>query len=694
MGVLTSLFAAAAAAGAVWAQDVVENEAVVGDEAVAQTSQPARGALREVDPGLTPLICPFRGAIEYEPGAVECGLITVPENRETPDSRLIQLHYVRIAAWGEDEETRREDPIIYLTGGPGVGVDSYVGRLKDHHVAEHRDLYILEQRGIGASTDFCELYDNVAPDRTTATSMGEMQIAGAERMRLCFQEAAAQGVDLSGYTTVENARDVKALREALGFEDWNVWGISYGSHLGQMLLREDPDGIRAMVIDAIVPNDLKGLQDYGRVFSRVVSNFAETCEDGALCEDLEARLWAAMESLRDDPVILRVDESEAFPSGELWIPPAVAAYFPFSMAYEQDEHPAIPAVINAVADFAETRDPKIIAGMEAILASPGGGGAGFSVSQGMSSAIRCNDGYVHEALAAYDETPPGRWDGFLGTREGQAYTARVCEEEGLAPRDRADYALVQTDIPTLIVNGAWDPVTPPWLAEYIHEGMPGSRLIITPYAGHGPTRSMPECAGPVMTAFFDNPDLEALDATCLEEGVERPVFADLTPTKAPFLAAGLIADAPQSFAGPILWLGGSLLALLIGAVMIPLGFFGRLIDGASAGAMHADTGGARLTVWFAALAGLGGVAMIGAGAYAATEISEIAILAGLAGPAGAGMWLVLVSGLLGVASLALVIRAALGAGRIRIGTLVGFPIMAIAAAALTSFAFVWDLTPF
>jgi len=688
MGVWTGLLVAAALSGSISVQDASIEPAAV------EPSAPDAPVLRRVDPNPTPLICPFRGAIEYEPGAVECGLITVPENRERDDSRLIQLHFVRIAAWGEEEDSHREDPVIYLTGGPGVGVDTYVERLKDHSVAEFRDLYILEQRGIGASTDFCELYANVAPSQTAATSMDEMAIEGAERMRLCFQEAAGQGVDLSGYNTVENARDVKALREALGFESWNVWGISYGSHLGQMLLRQDPDGVRAIVLDAIVPNDIHGLFNYGRIFSQVVSNFAETCDDGALCEGLEERVWSTMESMRDDPVILQIDESEVFPSGELWIPPAIVAYLPFSMAYEQSEHPAIPAVINAVANFAETRDPKIIAGAEAILASADESDEALSLSQAMSNAIRCNDGYVHEALAAYDETPPGRWDGFLGTREGQAYTARVCEEEGLAPRNRADYALVQTDVPTLIVNGDWDPVTPPWLAEYIHEAMPGSRLIITPYAGHGPTRSMPDCAGPVMTDFFDNLDVDGLDATCLEEGEERPVFVKLKSTRAPFLAAGLVADAPQSFIAPMVWLGGSLFALLIGAVMIPLGFFGRIIDRTPVSVIGADTGGARLTSWLAALTGLAGFGMIGAGAYAASEISQVAVIAGFAAPAGAGMWLVLVSGVLGAVSFGLLVRGFLGEERIRIGTLIGFAILAIAAVALTSFAFVWDLTPF
>lgn len=676
---------AAALAGAAGAQEAPGEQALLQD-----VSAPV---LRQVDPNPIPLICPFRGAIEYEPGTIECGLITAPENRERPDSRLIQLHYVRIAAWGEDEETHRADPVIYLTGGPGVGVDSYVDRLKDHAVAEHRDLYILEQRGIGVSTDFCEQYGSVAPAQTAATSMEEMEIADAERMRLCFQEAASQGVDLTGYNTVENARDVRALREALGFEAWNVWGISYGSHLGQMLLREDPDGVRALVLDAIVPNDLNGLFNYGRIFSQVIGNFAETCDEGALCEDLEERFWRAMESLRDDPVILQIEESEAFPSGEQWIPPAIVAYLPFSMAYEQDEHPAVPAVINAVADFAETRDPVLIAGAEAFLASPDDGDDELSLSQAMSNAIRCNDGYVHEALEAYDETPPGRWDGFLGTREGQAYTARVCEEAGLAPRDRAHYALVQSDVPTLIVNGDWDPVTPPWLAVYIHDAMPGSRLIITPYAGHGPTRSMPDCAGPVMTAFFDDLDVEGLDAACLEEGVEPPVYVELMETKAPFIAAGLTADAPASFAGPGLWIAGSVLPLLIGAIMIPLGFVGRIIDRTPVSVIGADTGGARFTGWLAAISGLSGLGLIGLGAYAASEISQAAVLAGFARPAGYGAWLILLSGLLGAVSLIFLVRAFLGEERIRIGTLLGFFLLGVGALSLTGFAFVWDLTP-
>ena len=119
------------------------------------------------------LICPFKGDIEYEPGEIECGLLQVPENREDPNSRMIELHFVKLnSRWGHEDfdeirdedalpwaegmaDGRREDPVIYLTGGPGAPVTSYVSRFKDHTILDYRDLYILEQRGIVTSGDFC-----------------------------------------------------------------------------------------------------------------------------------------------------------------------------------------------------------------------------------------------------------------------------------------------------------------------------------------------------------------------------------------------------------------------------------------------------------------------------------------------------------------------------------------------------------
>ncbi len=668
------------------------------------------------DPGPVSVVCPFRGEIDYEPGDIECGFVTVPENREREDTRAIQLLYVRIAASGDEEEdgeadeaseeddaqagdaaeddTIRPDPVLYLTGGPGVGVNTYVARLKDHPITQHRDLYILEQRGIGRSGQFCDFYSETALEESYAESIEESERAQAERMRRCFEEARASGVDVSAYNTVENARDVKALREALGFEDWNIWGISYGSHLGQMVLREDPEGVRAMVLDAIVPNDLAGLMEIHRMASTVLENILATCDGARACDNLEDRFFAAIDNLQNDPLVIEVEDIEIAPEGSVWLPPALVAFIPFSMAYEQDEHPYIPATIQGIADIVETRDEAVLRGLGA-GASMGGPG-GLSISQGMSSAIRCNDGYFHASadVFAEDAAAHPRFAGLIGTEEGARYTAQVCEDAGLAPRDRSDYQLVeQAPAPTLIVNGAWDPVTPPWLATYIAEQMEGSRYVEAPFAGHGPTRSMQECAGQVLTDFFDTLDLEGLDASCLEEGVGEPKYVDLFQTTAPLRLAGVSEGGPEKAAPVVLWAGLSALPLVLAVLIFPLGFFGRVVDGTPVAELRAETSGARFVAFLAALAGAAGLGLMGYGAYVNGDAAPASILAGFAPPAGSGAWLLLACGLLGVISLVMLLPGAFKEPKVRIGTLLGVVLTALAAISLTVFAVMWDLAP-
>ena len=133
----------------------------------------------------------------------------------------------------------------------------YIKRFKDHGIRKHRDMYILEQRGIGYSDDFCPYYSLRKPEVGNVSTFEEYLAAGLSAAVDCAANAASHGVDLSGYNTFEDARDVKALRIALGYEKWNVWGISYGTILGQAYIKVDPEGILAIVLDANVPLDVR-----------------------------------------------------------------------------------------------------------------------------------------------------------------------------------------------------------------------------------------------------------------------------------------------------------------------------------------------------------------------------------------------------------------------------------------------------
>ncbi len=168
-------------------------------------------------------------------------------------------------------------------------------------------MYILEQRGIAYSGDSCPRYSARKPENFAVDTFDGQQQASLTAAVDCAANAAVAGVDLSGYNTIENARDVHAFRRALGIEQWNVWGISYGTILSQAYIKEDPEGIRAIVLDSIVP--LNAGQDFQHwrfvnAYVRDLRKLDELCRADENCAathpNLEDRLRQVTQSIIEE----------------------------------------------------------------------------------------------------------------------------------------------------------------------------------------------------------------------------------------------------------------------------------------------------------------------------------------------------------------------------------------------------------
>ncbi len=651
------------------------------------------------------LVCPFKGDIEYDPGDIECGLLQVPENREDPNSRFIELHFVKLnSTWDDEEEAdkdddeedsglapgKRDDPVIYLTGGPGAPVRYYVDRFEDHRIRKHRDMYILEQRGIGSSGDFCPKYSARKPEKYDDKTLEEYFDSSIEAANDCAINAKAAGVDLTAYNTIENARDVQAFRMALGLEQWNVWGISYGSILGQAYIKQDPAGIRAFVLDAIVPINARDETLFWRVanwYDRDLKKLDELCRAHDSCAkhypNLGERVRQATKTVIDNPIVVDVKDTELYPSGQATFFADIAAFLPFVFLYEQSNYPGLPGLIYAWAEAVENRDETLFK----MLAQANGDFGG--VSQGMYDAIFCMDGYAEAQIASgkadYKEFPI--LAGAVGSVESDQKRAQRCLDMGMTPRDASEYAPVQTDIPTLLIEGDMDPITPPPLAKAILPGFSNATYVEFPYAGHGPSRSV-ECAGDMLNKFYDDPTAEP-DLSCVDEMEAPDFFVPLYTTSiAPRL--GLIAiEDKKALAGPAAWGGLSILVILIAFIFLSVAPIGRLIDGRQA----ADASGARWAAWLAAFFGTATIAIFGAAVAVTYEASEMLLLFGLVPWAQLGAIAGVVAGLAGIAAIALTILARL-MRKLPIGTLVGLLLTGAAAMGLSSFLMYWDLGPF
>jgi pimeloyl-ACP methyl ester carboxylesterase len=154
------------------------------------------------------------------------------------------------------------DPIVYPEGGPGVsGLFSAPGNVL-RGINADRDVIFVDQRGTYHSEPFlaCPEIDvflaKSVSEHFSAPPTGEQSNAATTA---CRDRLAATGVDLASYDTAENASDIADLREAMGIEEWNVYGVSYGTDLALTLLRDHPEGIRSVVIDSVVPPNLDNI---------------------------------------------------------------------------------------------------------------------------------------------------------------------------------------------------------------------------------------------------------------------------------------------------------------------------------------------------------------------------------------------------------------------------------------------------
>jgi pimeloyl-ACP methyl ester carboxylesterase len=180
----------------------------------------------------------------------ELGTFEVPERRADPRSRRIALSFVRFRSTAASPGA----PIVYLAGGPGgSGIATATGPRFPIFMALRRlgDVIAFDQRGTGRSNHLAPCDAHVGHLIERPLTRASMVDHFRRRIGECFAQWKAQGSDIDGYTTRESADDLEDLRRALGARTLNLWGISYGSHLGLAMLKYHEASIGRAVFASI-----------------------------------------------------------------------------------------------------------------------------------------------------------------------------------------------------------------------------------------------------------------------------------------------------------------------------------------------------------------------------------------------------------------------------------------------------------
>jgi pimeloyl-ACP methyl ester carboxylesterase len=427
-----------------------------------------------------------------------CATLAVPLDPAEPDGPTVDLFVARIAALSAEP---RPDPLVLIAGGPGQStVDMYLQlRGAFEQARRDRDLILVDQRGTGRSA---EGFDCSVPDDLSLDTTGPDDLE-----RIVDECLTSLGHDPRLYTTSVAVQDLDRVRAAIGVEQWNLYGVSYGTRVAQHYLRRFPEHVRSVVLDGVVPAPLALGPDVAREAQRALEQIFARCTTDTGCG---ARFAELPQHFAD--VLTRLDAPAAGAE-----PPPLTALELRTLVRFMSYSVATVALLPVLIEEAHGGNYSPLAGQARTLLRD----LPESLSFAMSNSVMCTEDFPY----ASSDSAEGLGDTYLGTTivEGMGL---ICERWPVGAIDDDFKTPLVSDKPVLLLSGEFDPITPPAYAERaISGGLDNSVHVVGRGQGHGlvPVGCVPR----VLRAFLETPQPGELDATCLDAEPPTPFFLTL-----------------------------------------------------------------------------------------------------------------------------------------------------------------------
>jgi pimeloyl-ACP methyl ester carboxylesterase len=435
---------------------------------------------------------------------VECGYLVVPENRHKLDSQTIRI---AVAVFKAKTKMLITDAVIYLEGGPG-GHSLETARISFSNAfapfAAKRDFIMFDQRGVGYSEPSldCPEVTKAAYEGMTKRMTGEERIANRLKgLQACRDRLAEEGIDLSAYNSQENAADVNDLRTVLGYKTFDLYGISYGTRLALTVMRDFPSGIRSVILDSIVPLQVDLYADIPANADRAFNVFFQGCLRNRQCNaaypQLDKVFYGLVAKLNQKPVTISVRHPFTGRKYNLLIDGDLMIELLYHALYSSRVIVYLPKIISDASK-----------GKYQLLQEALGGSLVQHeyVSAGMYYSVQCAEEISFdtvEKLRAADKRFPKLGKAF--DVESYYHACRIWNVDSAPEIENKAVVIDKTKkIPTLLLSGEYDPITPPRYAGLVAQTLPGSWQFQFPGVGHGVSVG-DACPYRVALAFFDKP---------------------------------------------------------------------------------------------------------------------------------------------------------------------------------------------
>jgi len=386
--------------------------------------------------------CPFAQEPWVASVKAECHWLLVPQDRNRDTVASVRLFVVVLRA----DRAGGKPPLVLLHGGPGVSALVPMARWARGQGPLERDFVIYDQRGAGLSEpDPCPQYasrlgDQAASEALGSTGRGILQAVARE----CVASMQARGIDPAAYSTVANVADLVDLRLALGYDRWDIYGLSYGARLAQEAMRRDPHGIRAVVLDKPVPPGAEGAVA-PLATQRALERVFAACDRNAACHAAfpapDQTFIEVFEALSQAPLAAGRASRRIELDGEGFV---IAVR---RLLRSREGITSLPLLLHELRHGDQVRAARELLR----LAGAGGGDAGRATLW----LVQCYDQYGPAYTARLDTVRSMVWrplQALDNRQECPMWQTRFAAADENAP--------VASDIPTLVMTGEFDAATP------------------------------------------------------------------------------------------------------------------------------------------------------------------------------------------------------------------------------------------
>ena len=440
---------------------------------------------------------------------LECFVLVVPEDRGKPEGREVRLRGVILKA----KRAAVAEPVFYLSGGPGEaplvalepGADALVEGdwWKDTAaLRRRRDVVILSQRGAGGATPNLDCFAPRVSEPAKAKRRAVTEQQESDILLRCREELDREKIDLAMYATPMLADDVADLARLLSLPKINLYGASYGTRWGQEILRRHPDLLRVAVLDGVYPPQINGEQNEAGIVRAVFEQLYAECDADAFCREHHPALRKTVETLVEGadrkPLAITLQLDDGPQPARL---DSAKLMLVLLQMMREGEAALIPEAVAA------TRQRQL---QPAHLVRRGSRGRRRRPAGAECAAIR-RAVQQHRMPRDLGRHRPGGAPCAIDNAGiyGLSATAQQVGDllSGVARAGGAGHERqpVKSTVPTLLMSGGYDWLTPPaWAAEAART-LSASRQVVFRALGHGVTSEDP-CAARLRDAFIEDPD--------------------------------------------------------------------------------------------------------------------------------------------------------------------------------------------